>query len=72
MFITEFPGDGVEYIPKLQSHCANIFFSDNSRYNRILQKVTHKGVKLSMNYINIFQNAQALSFSVGNDYSEYQ
>ena len=41
--IDEFPGDGAKYISKLQSHCANMTFSDKSRYDRLLQQVTHKG-----------------------------
>ena len=44
-------------------------FSDKSRYNRLLQKVTHKGVESAMNYINGFQNEHNLSVSVGNRYS---
>ena len=47
-------------------------FSDKSRYDRIFQQVTHKGGELAMNYIKIFQNAQAFSVSIGNTYSEYQ
>ena len=31
--ITEFPGDGVKCILKLYSHCANMTFSDKSRYD---------------------------------------
>ena len=72
IFITEFPGDGIKCIEKLQSHCANMTFSDKSRYDRVFQQLTHKGGDSSMNYIKIFQNAQALSVSVGNTYSEYQ
>ena len=53
--ITEFPGDGIICIEKLQSHCANMTFADKSRYYRILQKVTHKGGESAMNYIKIFQ-----------------
>ena len=45
-------------------------FSDKSRYDIILQQVTHKGGESAMNYINIFQNAQPLSVSVENNYSE--
>ena len=41
-------------------------FADKTRYGRTFQKVTHKGGELAMNYINIFQNSQALSVSVGN------
>ena len=40
--IADFPGDGVKCIEKLQSHCANVTFSDKSRYDRIFQQVTHK------------------------------
>ena len=57
---------------KIQSHCANINFSEKIRYDRNLQKVTHKGGYLAMNYLKIFQNSQALSVSVGNSYYEYK
>ena len=33
--ISELPGDGVKYISKIQSHCANMTFADKSRYDRI-------------------------------------
>ena len=45
-------------------------FAYKSRYDRIFQQVTHKGWEYAMNYIKIFQNAQALSVSVGNTYPE--
>ena len=45
-------------------------FSDKSRYDRIFQKLTHKGGEYAMNYIKIFQNAEALSVSVGKFYLE--
>ena len=45
-------------------------FSYKSRYDRIFQQVTHKGGESAMNYIKRFQNAQALSVSVGNTYPE--
>ena len=70
--IAEFPGYGIQYIEKLQSHCANMNFVDKSRYDRIFKQVTHKGGKYAMNYIKIFQNEQDLSVSVGNTYSEDQ
>ena len=47
-------------------------FSDKSRYDRTFQKVTHKEEESEMNYINIFQNIQDLSVSVGNNYSKDQ
>ena len=47
-------------------------FADKSRYDRTFHQVTHKGGESSINYIKIFQNAQALSVSVGNSYSEDQ
>ena len=59
IFIAEFPGDGVKYIEKLQSHCANMTFSDKSRYGRIFQQITHKGGEYAMNYIKRSQNTQA-------------
>ena len=40
--IAEYLVDGVKFISKLQYNCANIDFSDKSRYDRIFQKVTHK------------------------------
>ena len=47
-------------------------FADKSRYDRNFQQVTHKGGESAINYIKRFQNAQALSVSVGNSYSEDQ
>ena len=70
--IAEFPEDGIKCIEKLQSHCANMNFVDKIRYDRIFQQVTHKGGESAINYIKRFQNAQALSVSVGNSYSEDQ
>ena len=72
ILIAEFPEDGIKCIEKLKSHCANMTFSDKSRYDRIFQQVTHKGGEYAMNCIRIPQNAEALSVSVGNSYSEYQ
>ena len=43
---------------------------DKSRYGRIFQKVTHKRGDSAMKYIKRFQNSQALSISVRNNYSE--
>ena len=67
--ITESPGDGIKCIEKLQSHCANMTFSDKIMYDRIFQQVTHKGGEYVMNYINIFQNSQSLPVYVENNYS---
>ena len=64
ILIAEYPGDGVKFIEKVQSHCANMTFANKSRYARIFQQVTHKGWESAMNYIKIFQNAQALSVLV--------
>ena len=41
--IDEFPEDGVKCISKFQSNFANMNFSGKSRYDRLLQKFTHKG-----------------------------
>ena len=71
-FIVEFPKDGIKCIEKLQSHCANMNFSDKSRYDRAFQQVTQKGGEYAINYIKRFQNAHALSALVGNSYSEDQ
>ena len=70
--IAEFSKDGIKCLEKLQSHCANMNFADKSKYNRTFQQVTHKGGKSDINYIKGFQNAQTLSVSVGNSYSEDQ
>ena len=70
--IAEFPMDEIKWIENLQSQCANVTFSDNSKHYRTFQQVTHKGGKSAMNYIKIFQNARAFSFSVGNSYPEDQ
>ena len=70
--ISDLPKDGVKLIEKLQSHCANMTFSDKIRYGRTFQQVSHKGGESAINYIKRFQNAHALSVSVGNSYSEDQ
>ena len=70
--IDEFPNDGIKCIEKLQSHCANMTFSDKIRYHRNFQQVTHQGGEYTINCIKRVQNAHALSFSVGNSYSEDQ
>ena len=70
--IAEFPKDGIKCIEKLKSHCANMNFADKSRYDRTFQQVTNTGAEYAIKYIQRFQNAQALSVSVGNSYSEDQ
>ena len=45
-------------------------FSGKIIYDRTFQQVSHKGGESAMNYIKIFKNAQNLSVSVGNSYSE--
>ena len=57
---------------KFQSHCANMTSADKSRYDRTFQQVTHKGGESAINCIKRFHDAQALSVSVGNIYSEDQ
>ena len=47
-------------------------FTDKSRYDRIFQQVTHKVGDSAINYIKIFQHAQAYSNSLENTYSEDQ
>ena len=47
-------------------------FSDESRYDRTFQQVTHKGGESTISYIKRFQDAHALSILVGNSYSEDQ
>ena len=45
-------------------------FSSKSGYDRLLQQVTHKLGESEINYINRLQNAQDLSVSAVNSYSE--
>ena len=47
-------------------------FADKIRYDRNFRQVTHKGGESAINYIKRFQNAQALSVSLGKIYSENQ
>ena len=68
ILIADFPKDGIKCIEKLQSHCANMTFADKSRYDGTFQQVAHKGGESAINYIKRFQNAHALSVSVGNSY----
>ena len=58
--IEECPGDRVQAISILQSQFANTTYSDQSRYNRMFQRVVHKEGESAINYIKIFQNAKAL------------
>ena len=39
-------------------------FYEKSRYDRVLQQVTHKGGESEMNYIKILQNAQTVKSTV--------
>ena len=65
ILVSEFLGDGVKFIAKLQSHCANMSFANKSRHERIFQQVKHKGGESAMNYIIRFQNWKGfLSFSL--------
>ena len=70
--ISELPKDIIKCVEKLQSHSANMTFSDKIRYDRTFQQVTHKGGEYLINYIKRSQNAHDLSVSVGNSYSEDQ
>ena len=47
-------------------------FADKGRHDSTFQQVKHKGGESAINYIKRFQNAHALSVSVGNNYSEDQ
>ena len=70
--MSEFPKYGIKCIEAVKSHCANMTFSDKSRYDRNFQQVKYKGDVSAINYIKRFQNAHALSVSVGKSYSVYQ
>ena len=49
-----------------------MIFADISIYNMTFLQVTYKGEGSAINYINRFQNAHALSVSVGNSCYEDQ
>ena len=38
----EYPGDGLQATSRLKFQCENMNSADNSRYNRMFQKVMHK------------------------------
>ena len=62
ILIDGFPEDVVQAISVFQTQCANMKFSDQTRYNRIFQQVMHKRGESEMNYIKILQNATALEY----------
>ena len=68
--IDEFPGYLVKCISKLQSHYAKMTFSENIRYDRLSQQVTHKEGELAMKHIKRFKISQDLSVSLGNIYTK--
>ena len=68
----EYPVGGVQAITRLKSQCANVTFAENSRYNKLFQRVMHKGVESEMKYIIRFQNSKALVILVGNSYTKNQ
>ena len=68
--IDEYPGNVVHVISRLQYQFSNVTFADQRRYNRLLQKVIHKGGESEINYTKIFQNFRALEILLGNSYSE--
>ena len=53
--IEECPGYGVKVISRWQYQCANIKFSDQSKYNIIFKKVVHKGGESEINYFKQFK-----------------
>ena len=72
ILIAESPKDRIKCIEKLQSHCANMTFSEKSRYDRTFQQVINRGREYVINYIKIFHNENALSVSLGTSYYEDQ
>ena len=70
--IEEYPGDGLQSISRLKYQRSNMTFDEQRIYNRLFQKVLHKGGDSEINYIEIFQNSKALKISVENSYSEDQ
>ena len=47
-------------------------FSDQYRYNIMIQKVMQKEEESALNYIKLIQNAKALVLSMGNSYTKNQ
>ena len=70
ILISEFQTNGKKCIRKLKSHCSKMTFADKSRYDRNFEQITYKGGESKIIYIKGFQNAHALSVSVGNSYFE--
>ena len=54
ILIDEYTGYVVQSISIFQSQCANMNFSDQSRYNRLFQQVVKKGGVSNQLYQNIF------------------
>ena len=50
----EYPDNVVHYITILKSQCANMTFSDKTKYSRLSEQVVQKGGESEINYINIF------------------
>ena len=62
--ISELPVGGIMCIERLQSHCANMNFSDKIKYDSTSHQVTHKEGGSEINYIMIFQTCTGfISFS---------
>ena len=72
ILIAEYPGDDSQVITRFQYQCSNMMFTDEKRYNRLFQKVVHKGGKSSIKYIKIFQSSKALEILFGNNYYKEQ
>ena len=51
ILIAGFPKYGIKCIEKLPSHCANMTFSDKSRYDRTFQQVAHEGGESAINIL---------------------
>ena len=60
--IYERPGDIVQAISILKSQCANMEFSDQSRYNRMFQQVVQKGGDSANSYIKYFKILRLCKF----------
>ena len=51
ILIDKCPGYGVQDISRFQYQCENMTFPDQRIYNRMFQKVVHKGGESEINYI---------------------
>ena len=69
ILLDDYTGEGEQAITRLKYQCANLNFSDQSRYNIVFQHEIKTGVEPEINYAKRFQSFRALTISVINRHS---